>query len=261
VSSKAKGKGTIINHPQPVVSIIIPVMNEKRTLAKVLQQASKVHRCSEVIVIDNGSTDGTSKIAASWGARLISFEAPLGHDVGRRVGAEMAKGEVLLFIDGDIVIPALHLKHFVQAILSGVDVALNGYRGPIEREPVHPVILAKHVLNASLGRADLEGASMTAIPHAISRRALQVIGSKALEIPPLAMTIAIYKGLHVKAVHTVAVGRKNPTRFKPRNTETVDPLSSLIVGDHLEALHWIHNQRGSRGGYEDLGRKRDQVKI
>ena len=236
-------------------------MNEKRTLAKVLQQASKVHPCSEVIVIDNGSTDGTSNIAASWGARLISFEAPLGHDVGRRVGAEMAKGEVLLFIDGDMVIPAIHLKVFVQAILSGVDVALNGYRGPVEREPVHPVILAKHVLNASLGRTDLGGASMTAIPHAISRRALQIIGSKVLEVPPLAMTIAIHKGLQVKAVHTVAVGRKNRTRFKSRETVMVDPLSSLIVGDHLEALHWIVAQQGCRGGFEDLGRKRDQVRL
>ena len=236
-------------------------MNEKRTLAKVLQQASKVHHCSEVIVIDNGSTDGTSNIAASWGARLISFEAPLGHDVGRRVGAEMAKGEVLLFIDGDMVIPAIHLKVFVQAILSGVDVALNGYRGPVEREPVHPVILAKHVLNASLGRTDLGGASMTAIPHAISRRALQIIGSKVLEVPPLAMTIAIHKGLQVKAVHTVAVGRKNRTRFKSRETVMVDPLSSLIVGDHLEALHWIVAQQGCRGGFEDLGRKRDQVRL
>lgn len=250
----------IHNHPQPEVSIIIPAMNEKQTIARVLQQAAKVHPCSEVIVIDNGSTDGTGKIAASCGAKVVSFESPLGHDVGRRIGAELAQGKVLLFIDSDIVIPAVHLKPFVNAVLSGVDIALNKYRGPVDKDPVHPVILAKHVLDASLLRADLEGASMTAIPHAISRHALGCIGAQALEVPPLAMAQAIVKGLAVKAVHPVAVGKQNRNRRRPRRLLT-DPLSSLIVGDHLEALHWVMAERGIRGGFDDLGRKRDQVNI
>lgn len=259
-TANVKIRDKIMNHPQPVVSIIVPVMNEKLTLARVLQQASKVHPCSEVIVVDNGSTDGTGKVAALSGARLISFDSPLGHDVGRRIGAEFAKGDVLLFIDGDMVIPAFHLKPFINAVLSGVDVALNKYRGPVDKDPIHPVILAKHVLSASLLRPDLEGASMTAIPHAISRNALQSIGVEALEIPPLAMARAIESGLEVKAVHTVSVGKKNRSRHKSRAGIT-DPLSSLIVGDHLEALHWILTKQGYRGGYGDLGRKRDQVII
>lgn len=247
------------NHPKPLVSIIIPVMNEKATLSAVLYQASQVHPCSEIIVVANGSTDGTAELAAKWGARLISFAEPLGHDVGRRFGAEIAKGEVLLFIDGDMVIPAKELLPFVNAILSGVDVALNGYSGPVEKPETHPVVLAKHVLNAFLSRSDLKGASMTAVPHALSRHAFEVIGAKALEVPPLAYAMAVSRGLHVEAVHIVPVGKLNPVRQRVAKGKR-DPLATLVAGDHLEALHWLVKEHGLRGGFGDLGRQRDRVR-
>ena len=251
----------LFNHPEPLISIIIPAMNEKATLPAVLYQASRVHPCSEVIVVANGSTDGTGEIAAKWGARLISFDEPLGHDVGRRVGAEIAKGEVLLFIDGDMVISAKELRPFVKAILAGVDVALNGYSGPVEKQEAHPVVLAKHVLNAFLSRTDLKGASMTAVPHAISRRCLQTIGSAALEVPPLAYAMAVSRGLNVQAVHTIAVGKMNPVRVRKQvNQGKGDPLTTLVTGDHLEALYWLVMEYGARGGYSDLGRQRGRVR-
>lgn len=80
-------------------------------------------------MIVNGSADKTAEIAKSMGAHVISFEQPLGHDVGRSVGADAAKGEVLLFTDGDLVIPAAQLRPFVSAIRGGTDVALNDYSG------------------------------------------------------------------------------------------------------------------------------------
>ncbi|WMT40205.1 glycosyltransferase [Paenibacillus sp. D2_2] len=173
----------IVNHYDPVVSIIIPAMNERARLPSVLREAGKVHPRSETIVVANGSNDGTAEIASALGARVIHFTEPLGHDVGRRVGAEVARGQVLLFMDADMVIPAAELRPFVKAVLSGVDVALNGYSGPVGRQTAHPVVVAKHTLNAWLSRPDLHGASMTAVPHALSRQALSAIGSKLLEIP------------------------------------------------------------------------------
>ncbi|GGH34129.1 glycosyltransferase family 2 protein [Paenibacillus segetis] len=251
----------LFNHPEPLVSIIIPVMNEKTTLPAVLYQASRVHPNSEVIVVANGSTDGTAEIAAKWGARLIRFDEPLGHDVGRRVGAEVAKGEVLLFIDGDMVIPAKELRPFVKATLAGVDVALNGYSGPVEKQEAHPVVLAKYVLNAILSRSDLKGASMTAVPHALSRRCLQTVGSAALEVPPLAYAMAVSRGLNVQAVHTVPVGKLNPVRVRQQASKRKgDPLTTLVAGDHLEALHWLVMEHGARGGFSDLGRQRGRVR-
>lgn len=247
----------LYNHPEPLVSIIIPAMNEKATLAAVLREAGRVHPRSETIVVANGSTDGTPEVARSLGAKVILSENPLGHDVGRRTGASVAKGSVLLFIDADMVIPSNQLRPYVDAVVSGVDVALNGYSGPAGKLKTHPVVVAKYVLNSWMLRPDLQGTSMTAVPHALSRKALDVIGLESLEIPPLAQAKAIAWGLNVQAVHTIPVGRLNPAR---RKNGDVDALTSLIAGDHLEALHWLIQHRGSRGGFDDLGRLRDKVR-
>lgn len=241
----------------PYVSVIVPVMNEKRTLARVLREASAVHPSTEVIVVANGSTDGSLKIARDSGARVLVFDRPLGHDVGRAIGAREAQGQILLFIDADMVIPASTLRDFVHAVASGTDVALNDYSGPTRREAVHSVVLAKHALNALLERPELEGASMTAVPHAISRRALETIGSAPLAVPPLAHTMAIHSKLAVRRVRHVDVGQLNPLRVKRERHNSLEPL---IVGDHLEAIQWLVRQTDERGGRADGTRKRWMVR-
>lgn len=220
------------------ISVIIPVMNEKRTLGAVIRQVKKIDRNLEIIVVCNGSTDGSAQIARSLGAKVLTFKRPLGHDVGRSIGARAASGDILLFIDGDIVIPAKDLLPFIKAIQSGSAVALNQYNGPVYKKRVHPVVLSKHALNVILGRPDLKGASLTAIPHAISRAALNKIGAGHLAVPPKAQAIAIAHELRVDAVHYVGVGKNNPGKRRMYS------VKNLIVGDHLEAIHWYLSFRG-----------------
>ncbi|MBB6675593.1 glycosyltransferase family 2 protein [Cohnella nanjingensis] len=241
----------------PRVSVIVPVMNEKRTLARVLREAARIHTRTEVIAVVNGSTDGSLEIARRSGARVLVFDRPLGHDVGRSIGAQEASGNILLFIDADMVIPAEKLRSFTDAIGQGVDVALNDYSGPTRRASVHGVVLAKHALNALLGRPDLAGASMTAVPHAISRRALETIGAASLSVPPMAHTMAVHAGLTVKRVKRVNVGQLNPLRTSRERTSSLKPL---IVGDHVEAIHWWLRNTNDRGGYEDGNRHRWRVR-
>ncbi|WP_434756441.1 glycosyltransferase family 2 protein [Paenibacillus amylolyticus] len=239
---------------QPILSVIIPAMNEERTIAAVVREAARICRDAEVLVIVNGSSDGTASEAERAGARVLQYSEALGHDGGRRVGAAAAQGQILLFTDADIPIPAEHLAPYVQAVLNGVDIALNDYNGPVTRIPVHPVVEAKHMLNSLLSRSDLGGASMTAIPHALSRKALEIIGISSLEIPPLAHAKAVLGGLRVQAVHHVPVGKWNAVRIKKRSG--ADPLSQVVLQDHLEAIRWIIDTQGPRGGYTDLERVR-----
>ncbi|MEC0122955.1 glycosyltransferase family 2 protein [Paenibacillus pabuli] len=246
-------QGTANSH-QPMLSVVIPAMNEERTIGAVVRQALRICRDSEVLVVVNGSTDGTAAVARRAGAQVLRYTEALGHDGGRRVGAAAARGRVLLFTDADIPIPAEHLAPYVRAILEGTDVALNDYDGPVTRIPVHPVVEAKHALNSMLARPDLKGASMTAIPHALSRRALEVIGADTLETPPLAHAMAVTGGLKVRAVHHVPVGKMNPLRVKKRGGP--DLLSQLVWNDHLTAIRWITDKLGPRGGHSDLGRVR-----
>jgi len=242
----------------PVVSVIIPVMNERQTIAAVIREARRVHPSTEVIVVANGSKDGSADIAARSGAQVYSYPEPLGHDVGRSIGASHARGSVLLFIDGDMVIRARELRPFVRAIASGeADVALNDYDGPTGNVRVHGAVLAKFALNAMLRRIDLGGASMTAVPHALSRKGLEAIGTKALAVPPLAHAKAASTGLSVRTVHYVPVGALNKPRRRRERKQSIEPL---IVGDHLEAVEWLVSQQGIRGGHEDIHRKREIVR-
>lgn len=248
----------IINASDPVVSIVIPVMNERKTIARVIQQGSQVHPRTEVIVVTNGSTDGSKHIARKIGAKVLDYEYPLGHDVGRSIGAREAKGHIIVFIDGDFVIPAKDLTPFVRAIQNGQDIALNSYSGPTEKLYVHNVIAAKHALNIALFRPDLSGASMTTVPHAINRKAIGIIGIDNLACPPLAHAIAIHNGLKVSAPHYINVGARNPRRRRKQRNK--DPLEQLIIGDHLEALHWLTTMTNRRGNHTDLSRIRDRVR-
>ena len=100
------------------------------------------------------------------------------------------------------------------------------------------------------------GASLTTIPHAMSRRACDVIGHENLAIPPKAQTIAIFRGLRVQAAHYVEVGMRNRRRSRGKG---VDPLERLIVGDHLEALDWFISKTSERGNRQDLARNRESV--
>lgn len=238
------------------ISVIIPVMNERKTLRAVLREARKLMP-EEIIVVANGTTDGSMEIARESGARVISYDRPLGHDVGRSVGAMHATGDILLFIDGDMVISAARLLPFVTAVHNGVDVALNRYSGRVKTRNVHPVALAKHALNSVLGRGDLRGASMTAIPHAMSRSALNIIGAENLTVPPKAQAIAIVRQLRVEAVQLINVSALNPMRHRAGRS---DPLRDLIVGDHLEAIRWVTEVTNERGHYTDLARNRSLVR-
>ncbi|HEY2492458.1 MAG TPA: glycosyltransferase [Paenibacillus sp.] len=244
------------HHGVPIVSVIIPVMNERKTIGAIIREVRRIHRSVEVLVVANGCTDGTSSIARRCGAKVLEYEKPLGHDVGRTLGAQVARGKVLLFLDGDIVISAKELRPFVDAVLSGTDVALNQYSGPIKRKQAHPVVLAKHVLNDMLSRSDLKGASMTAIPHALSRGALDILGTECLSVPPLALTMAVHSGLKVATVHVLQVGRMNRKRTK---RGSVDPLLNIIVSDHMQAIRWLMEQTNERNGCGDLYRKRNRV--
>ncbi|WP_246321299.1 glycosyltransferase family 2 protein [Paenibacillus germinis] len=256
VEKKTTPPHRILNSKNPEVSVIIPLMNERRTIARVIANARKVHPKTEVIVVANGSRDGSSQLAKQMGAKMITYKKALGHDVGRSIGAKAAKGNVLLFLDGDIVFSTNSLKRLVHAVKNGVDVALNKYNGTLARKNVHSVVLSKYALNNMLSLPHLKGASLTTIPHALSRKALEKIGAENLTVPPKAQTIAANKGLVIKGVHYFEVGKTNPRKRRGPN----DPLKDLIIGDHLEAIQHLLDKTDPRGGMTDLDRNRKMVK-
>jgi hypothetical protein len=237
------GSGTsssIYNGKQ--LSVIIPAQNEENTIATVITEAKKLQPL-EIIVVINGSTDKTEEIAKQLDVTVITIPDALGHDVGRSIGAFMAKGDILLFIDADFPIFSYHLSQFCRAVVNGVDVALNNLN--LDYFPLYIVNLYKYLLNIACDRKELGVGSMVAVPHAISRSCLDGIGWDSLMNPNLAHVKAVLQGFRMENVHFVDVMKPNRIRPDQHFAANGHPKAVLrINGDHLEALIYMLQQIG-----------------
>jgi len=133
---------TLEGHPVRVsddlveVSIVIPCLNEAATLGRCI---AKAQRCldescveGEIIVADNGSSDGSREIAAALGARVIS--APQrGYGSALIAGVAASRGEFVIMGDADDTYDFASLSPFIERLRSGYDLVIgNRFRGGIQ---------------------------------------------------------------------------------------------------------------------------------
>lgn len=83
------------------VSVVIPAYNEQAYLEAAIRSVRDQSVPAEVIVVENGSTDATATIAQRLADAVVQTEAPLGYSRARNLGAALAHGEVLVFLDAD----------------------------------------------------------------------------------------------------------------------------------------------------------------
>lgn len=88
---------------EPLVSIIIPAYNAEQFLSETLSSVlSQTYKNLEIIVIDDGSTDSTQKIAQSFGGCVsLLVQSHQGPSAARNLGVKHSKGEFIAFIDSD----------------------------------------------------------------------------------------------------------------------------------------------------------------
>ncbi len=117
--------------PLSKVSVVIPAYNEEKTVGAVVRAAVKAGCVDEVIVVSDGSSDGTADAARSHGARVIEFEANRGKAAAMKAGMLAARNEVLLFLDADLLgLDPDHICRMVQPVLSGeADMCVGVMRG------------------------------------------------------------------------------------------------------------------------------------
>ncbi|MBU9713309.1 glycosyltransferase [Evansella tamaricis] len=243
------------------LSIIIQAQNEENTIKRIIKELIRLNP-HEIIVVINGSTDRTSKIVKGLNCIVLEYESALGINVGKALGAYEATGDILLFLDGDIFIESVQLSQFVKAIMKGYDVVLNNLDWTIFRENHFPTAICKRALNIFLKREDLLVNSLGAIPNAMSKNALDKIGWWNLVDPPLSQTIGITQNLLFTSPEPVDVISSNPFRpkehkMKARNSPFPNS-TSRIIGDHVEALHYLRQLKGFRAGFHD-GRNREKL--
>ncbi|WP_276358303.1 glycosyltransferase family 2 protein [Cohnella caldifontis] len=240
-------------------SAVIPAMEENRTILPAIRSV-RAAGVDEIIVVANGADDATVAAAMTAGARVMVFSRPLGHNVGRAIGAACATGDVCLFVDGDFALPPRNLVPFLRAAENGTDIALNDLAFLFRRfRPADPISTVKYFLNVCLNRPELLNNSLTAVPHAMTRGAIARLGWETLVIPPLAQAKAVLEGLSVRAVHSVDVVAPNRVREDHKAVGRRIPAFERIVGDHLEAVDYLLKRKGERGGFRDTERDRDMI--
>ncbi|MHB8647183.1 MAG: glycosyltransferase family 2 protein [Thermomicrobiales bacterium] len=104
----------------PRVSVVIPAYNEARVIARCLGSLmDQTHRPHEVIVVDDGSTDGTPTIVRGFGGVTLLAQSHEGSGAARNRGARTATGDVLCFVDADMRFARDFLAHLVAPIAKG----------------------------------------------------------------------------------------------------------------------------------------------
>jgi dolichyl-phosphate beta-glucosyltransferase len=126
-----------MNLPAPELSIIIPAFNEESRLPRALERIRSYLSSRgvaedkvEILVVDDGSADGTARVVAEWartlpGVRLISNGRNRGKGFSVRHGMLEARGRIALFTDADLSAPIEEADKLFSAIESGADVAIG----------------------------------------------------------------------------------------------------------------------------------------
>jgi len=139
------------------VTILMPCLNEAETLAFCVRQAVTALRdnnvAGEVLVADNGSTDGSQQIATDEGARVVNVPTR-GYGAALIAGIEAARGKYVLMADADASYHFEHLPRFLPKLDEGYDLVMgNRFSGSIEPGAMPPLhrYLGNPVLS-SIGR-------------------------------------------------------------------------------------------------------------
>ena len=104
------------------VSVVIPCLNEAETVERCVEVARQY--ADDVVVVDNGSSDGTAELAAAAGARVV-HEPQRGYGRAYLAGLAAARGELIVMGDGDLSYDFREIPRFVRELEDGADLVLG----------------------------------------------------------------------------------------------------------------------------------------
>ncbi|HZK25222.1 MAG TPA: glycosyltransferase [Oscillospiraceae bacterium] len=240
-----------------MIVAIVPAYNEEYRLGRVLSQLLSIKLINHIFVILNGSNKLTQKEAEiaqqkqPQSITLVSFSVPLGIDVPRAVGANLAYtsgADYILFVDGDMVgeytaeVTEL-LETATQAML---DLALfDCYPHHTElTEFQEPLFYYRHLVNQQLALAEqIRLGTPSHGPHLVSRRLLNIVPWEDYAVPPTLLVHAVRHQLKVDLAGSIPHAQLGSSIKNEVHNKLV---TDTIIGDCLEALCMINHQPRSR---------------
>jgi hypothetical protein len=138
----------------PEISLVMPCLNEAETLATCIEKAQRTFRehgiLGEVVVADNGSSDGSIAIAQRLGARIVLVEGK-GYGSALMGGIAAARGQYVVMGDADDSYDFTQIPTFLEQLRQGFDLVMgNRFKGGIE--PAAMPVLHKYLGNPVLTR-------------------------------------------------------------------------------------------------------------
>ncbi|GAB4314256.1 MAG: hypothetical protein Kow0069_15620 [Promethearchaeota archaeon] len=150
IDAGAQGK----QQERPAVTVVLPAFNEEKRLPKFLKRLvdAYAHDNYEILVVDDGSTDDTARVARRCGARVVRYERNQGKGVAVRLGTWKARGSKIVFVDSDGAVPCSEVSRVVE-VLERSDFVVGVRKRGVARSPVRRLLNRAFTLlvNASFG--------------------------------------------------------------------------------------------------------------
>src|ERR1700761_4576360 len=112
----------------PLVSVVIPCLNEADTIEEGVRAALEVCAANkidaEIIVVDNGSTDGSGHLAAGAGAVVVN-EPERGYGSAYMAGFGLARGRYIVMADADLTYDFEEIPRFLAGLDAGADMVIG----------------------------------------------------------------------------------------------------------------------------------------
>lgn len=106
-------------------SIILPARNEADNLTKLLPQLCERHPHSEIIVVDDGSTDNTAEVCSQFPVRVVAHPYGMGNGAAVKSGARHATRDVMVFMDADGQHDPQKIDELVAKLEQGYEMAVG----------------------------------------------------------------------------------------------------------------------------------------
>ena len=119
--------------PNASVSIVVPAYNEERTIGEILRRVAALGLATEILVVDDGSADGTVQLVRSLeselnGLRLLPQDANRGKGAAVRAGIEASTGDIVVIQDADLEYDPADIPTLLRPLQEGVADVVYGTR-------------------------------------------------------------------------------------------------------------------------------------
>ena len=258
------------DHPPIELTVVMPCLNEAETLAvcvdKALAALAENHIAGEVIVADNGSTDGSQSIAAEHGARVVPVPVR-GYGAALNAGIQAAHGKYVLMADADDSYNFAHIPRFLAELRdrpdgsAGADLVMgNRFRGGIgpnampllHRYLGNPVLsfLGRKLFHTTIGdfhcgirafskdayaRLDLRTTGMEFASEMVVKSSL--LGQRIVEVPTTLQKDGRSRPPHLKTWRDGWRHLRFLLMYSPRWLFLYPGLTLMIVG--LGVMAWL----------------------